>query len=123
MRVHQVGAVAGAGQPAFDDFVHGVLSGGDVFADQLATVAGEFRAIARGTAVAVLVVEVIVVGHVAAVILRDRAQRRVPGQRCGSGERLTATLTRLAARGIELTEQLLPLTLRIPQLGRQQRPR
>ncbi|MNQ72402.1 hypothetical protein D3C85_871050 [compost metagenome] len=114
--------MAGAGQPAFDHLVCGVLAGGDVFADLLEVVAGQFRAVARGAAVAVLVVEVVVVGHGARVAFGGAGQCGVPGQRWRGGEGLRAALAWAGACGVEFGEQLLAFGLRVAQACAQQRP-
>ncbi|MNC35727.1 hypothetical protein D3C75_842210 [compost metagenome] len=114
--------MAGAGQPAFDHLVCGVLAGGDVFADLLEVVAGQFRAVARGAAIAVLVIEVVVVGHGAGVAFGGGGQRGVPGQRWRGGEGLRAALAWPGACGVEFGEQLLAFGLRVAQACAQQRP-
>ncbi|MCY1429567.1 hypothetical protein D9M71_454890 [compost metagenome] len=113
----------GAGQPAVDHLAHGVVPGGDVLADLLAHVACQFRPVTRGTTIAVLVVEEVVVGHGTGMDFGRCRQRGIPGQRCRRGISLAAALVRLCPCAVDGGEHLLALCLPVAQAPGQQRAR
>ena len=113
--------MTGAGHPAIDHLAHGILPGRDVLADLLAAVAGQLRPVTRRAAIAVLVIEVVVVGHRARVSLGRCGQRGVPGQWRGGGKGLRTALACPAAGNIEFGQQLLTFRLPIAEAPAQQR--
>ncbi|MDT4878074.1 hypothetical protein FQZ97_1136450 [compost metagenome] len=112
--------MSGAGDPAIDYLAHGVLSGGDVLADLLAAVTRQLCPITGRAAIAVLVIEIVVVGHRPRMGLGRRCQDSVPGQRRGGSEGLRAALARPTACDIELGQQFLAFGLPVAQPCAQQ---
>ena len=99
------------------------MPGGDVLADLLAEITGQFGAIPRHTTIAILVIEEVVIGHIPRIQLGGTRQRGIPGQRASGRERLGAALTRLSAGGVDRGEQLLAFRLPVSQTRRQKLPR
>ncbi|MCY1555064.1 hypothetical protein D9M68_916930 [compost metagenome] len=96
--------MTGAGQPAIYHLAYGVVPGGDVLADLPADVARQFSPITRHTAIAVPVIEEVVIGHGPGMGLGRRRQRGVPGQRRRGGKGLLAALAWLRAGAVDHLE-------------------
>src|SRR3990167_1393502 len=79
VRVHDVGAVGRAGQPAGYRLFRAALAGGDIFTDALPVVAGALSAYARMAAALVGMAEVIARGHVTAVRQCGAGESYIPG--------------------------------------------
>ncbi|RMQ91975.1 hypothetical protein ALP96_01042 [Pseudomonas savastanoi pv. glycinea] len=121
IRTHQVGAVAGAQQPAIHHLARAVLACSDVLTDLLAYIASKFGPIARRTAVAILVVKKVLIGHCLRMTLCGSAQNSVPDQWRGSSEGLRSALTRLGTGVIDHFQNFLPFYLPIAKTRSHQR--
>lgn len=80
-RVHEVGAMPRAGEPALHGLVGRALAAGDVFTDLTAVITSRSGAVPGDIAVGVLMGEVTAAGHGAAVTLRGGFQCGIPAQR------------------------------------------
>lgn len=88
--IHDVGTVLRAAQPFLHDLPDRFLAQRDVLPVGAPRIAGGSDSIARGAVVGAVMGEVAFAGHVLGMLPRRFGQIRIPGERFGLAERLSA---------------------------------
>ena len=121
LRIHQVGAMPGAFDPARHRVLGALVPGSDVFSGSAESIARALDALPRLGTVAAVVVEVVVARHVLGVPQRRFGKRLVPGYRPRRREQVLAAIARGGASLVDEVEYAAPRGL--PRRPRSSRPR